>query len=519
MNSLDSSAALHKARVAVWMMAVVLAGLGFAFYQSVLSALVQEWYEHENFSYGFLIPIIFGYLLWDRREVLTHRLASPSAWGAATFSGALLLGAVGRTLGEPFVSRVSFIIAVIGIFQLLWGSYAVKKLAFPLCYLFLMVPPPYVIVKAVSFHLRMFDATVSTHLVQAVGVPVYQDAHLMHLPDITLEVADVCSGIASLFAMIALGTIYVYYLPAKMGAKLVVMAGAIFCPVIANLIRLFLVTVSVYLYGPVMLGAFYHTFTGTFTFCLSLIMFLWLGETARKKYPQSDAGTSTPTDGSTFAGVVMAPARFQLTAAVLLAVVAGSGLVYAFSAPASTTAKNSLIDLERITPSLGPYLVDREKPPDAYTDPRAERSLSRLYFSANHRIELFVGFSSRQQDENRLQSPKLVFPKGWEYASMDKVQIPLAGARSIDATGLLTKRGDDKKYVLFWYEVRGAAFSSDLRNRIELMKSLFLRGQSNGAVIRLAAPVGRHEPVDQVRTRLVQFATQLHPELERTLPK
>lgn len=516
MNTLDTGAALQKDRLIVWGMAAILGVLGWFFFQSVLRALVQEWHEHENFSYGFLIPIIFGYLVWDCREVFKHPLACPSAWGAMTFLGALLLGGLGRMLGEPFVSRVSFVIAVIGIFQLLWGSYVVKKLAFPLCYLFLMVPPPYVIVKAVSFHLRMFDATVSTRLVQAVGVPVYQDAHLMHLPDITLEVADVCSGIASLFAMIALGTIYVYYLPAKIGAKMLVMAGAIVCPLIANLIRLFLVTVSVYLWGPVMLGAFYHTFTGTFTFVLSLGMFLWLGEMARRKYPQATAQPNVVTFSQPREG--MKGIRGRWATAVLLAASVGGGLVYAFNRPALPTGRNPLVDLERIPTTLGTYTLAPEKPANPYSDRRADQSLSRLYISENFQVELFVGFSSRQQDENRLQSPKLVFPKNWEYAAMENVQVPLGAGRRIDAIGLLTKKNEDRQYVLFWYQVHGAAFASDFRNRIELMKNSLLRGRSDGGVIRIAASVARHEPVDQVRSRLVGFATQLHPELARTLP-
>src|SRR5215470_16814465 len=257
------------------------------FYGPIFPPLIKELYEHENFSYGFLIPFIFLYLVWEERETFRDPLIGPSPWGAVSFLGALSIGLLGKALGEPFILRMSLVLTVASFVHVFWGWHCVKRLAFPLAFLFFMVPPPYVIVKEVSYYLKMSDAYIANLLVQAVGVPVYRDAYFLHLPSITLEVADVCSGIASLFAMLALGTIYVYYLPTRISMKFVVLISAVFFPIMANLFRIFLVTVSVYYYGPIMLQAFFHHFTGTFTFLLSLLMFLSLGEIVRRKYPQA----------------------------------------------------------------------------------------------------------------------------------------------------------------------------------------------------------------------------------------
>ena len=101
---------------------------------------------------------------------------------------------------------------------------------------------------------------------------------------------------------------------------------------------------------------------------------------------------------------------------------------------------------------------------------------------------------------------------------MEDIEIPLAGGDKIDAIGLLTKKNEEKMLVLFWYQIRGKAFSSDLRNRVELMKNLVLQGRSDGAVVRLATPVARFESLSQARARLVSFAINLYPELARVLP-
>ena len=70
-----------------------------------------------------------------------------------------------------------------------------------------------------------------------------------------------------------------------MGAKIALLATVLIAPLIANLIRIILVAVSVYYYGPIMLQAFFHSFTGTFTFLLSLTMLLAIGEFVRRRYP------------------------------------------------------------------------------------------------------------------------------------------------------------------------------------------------------------------------------------------
>ena len=503
-------------RVAPLLQAGIMVMLCAAFYGPMFPPLVKEWYEHENFSYGFLIPLIFLYLLWEEREVFKDPLIGPSPWGAVSFLGALSLGLLGKALGEPFILRVSFVLTVASFVHIFWGWYCVKRLAFPLAYLFFMVPPPYVIVKEVSYYLKMSDAYIANILAQAAGVPVYRDAYFLHLPTITLEVADVCSGIASLFAMLALGTIYVYYLPTRISMKFVALIGAVLFPIIANLFRIFLVTVSVYYYGPIMLQAFFHHFTGTFTFLLSLFMFLSLGEIVRRKYPKSRSSITLQK-----AEIAEGKAENRGLALPVLGVVLAVGLVlYFLDSPALSRGQRFQTELSKISSAVGSYRVIPGMPSGAYADPHAEQTLSRIYESPNkEQIELFVGYSGRQFDENRLQSPKLVFPKGWEYASMEPITISVPGKGSFEAVGLVTKNSDAKKFVLFWYEVRGKSFASDFRNRIELIRGLALHGRTDGAVIRLATPIDEFESVEEAKNRLISFSMKLYPVVAQILPQ
>jgi EpsI family protein len=176
-------------------------------------------------------------------------------------------------------------------------------------------------------------------------------------------------------------------------------------------------------------------------------------------------------------------------------------------------------DLGQLAKSHGPYHASAREVEDGYSDPKAEQVLSRVYQSASAPpIEVFVGYRGRQFGDERLRSPKLVFPKGWEYASMDHVEIPLGPGESIQATWLLTRKGQARKVVLYWYRIQGRSFSSDLRNRMETIGGLILRGRTDGAVVRLATPLGDFETVEQGKARLVSFALLIYPELDRVMP-
>jgi len=256
---------------------------------------------------------------------------------------------------------------------------------------------------------------------------------------------------------------------------------------------------------------------------LSLAMLLWLGETVRRKYPKArishqNAGAEVIVSPDEIAGRHVQPRGLAFPVLIIVLVV---GLVfYLLDSPALSRGQKFQIDLGKISSAVGSYRVASDNQSDPYVDPHAEKTLSRLYKSPDKKqIEPFVGYNGRQFDENRLQSPKLVFPKGWEYASMEEINIPVVGKRPINAVGLVTKKSNDKRLVLFWYEVRGQSFASDFRNRIELIRGLALHGRTDAAVVRLATPIGEFESLEQAKERLVSFSLDLYPQLAQLLPK
>ncbi len=495
-------------------------------YAPLFPELVRDWYEHENYSYGFLIPFIFLYLLWRQREALRNLPGNASPWGALSLLSAVAIGLIGKVIGDSFTMRLSMILALGGLVHLLLGKRYFKVVLFPLAYLFLMIPPPYLIIKEVSYYLRFFDAVLATSALQAMGVPVFQDSYFLHLPNITLEVADVCSGISSVFVMFAIGTCYTYFLPIRPSSKVLVMMGAIFFTVLANLFRIVLISASVYYIDPAILRSVFHQFTGTFTFLVALVMLIALGEFLRRRSswtvpkPSLRQNNEASVDGLKVPGQSGTPLRL-ITPSFLCALTILAFTFYLGNSLESRQAVALQKDLQALPTQFGPYFFTANGSwPDLYEDPNAESAASRIYGGpGKEQVELYIGYRSSQRAQKRLLSPKIHFSKGWNYVSVDPAQIEIPGIEPIKANWMVTQKGDTMRLVLYWYQARGHSFAGEISNRFAEVKSLILSGRTEGAVVRIATPVLDHENLKQAKERIKDFSGYVYPRLVEILPE
>jgi exosortase D (VPLPA-CTERM-specific) len=494
-------------------------------YAPLLPGLVRDWYEHDNFSYGFLIPFIFIYLLWQKREILRNTPVSASSWGALSLLAAVVIGLTGKVMGDSFTLRLSMILALGGLAHLLLGKHQIKILLFPLAYLLLMIPPPYLVVKEISYYLRFFDAVLATSALQAMGIPVYQDSYFLHLPNITLEVADICSGISSLFAMVAAGVFYINSLPVRPSSKAVIMVGALLFPVLANLFRIVLISAIVYYFGPAILQSFFHQFTGTFTFLLSIVVLVVLGEYLRRKSPRIASATSLHqsngigADGLRASGHPHPPAR--LLSRAFLSALAILALAWYLGNSLETRQPIALRkDLQELPVQFGAhFLAANGNWSDSYQDPNAETAVSRIYEGPGKEpVELYVGYRSSQHDRARLLSPKMHFPDGWNYVSIHPAQIEISGAEPIKANWMVIQKNEAKRLVLYWYQARGRSFSGEISNHFVQVRSLIQDGRTEGAVVRITTPVWGDENLKQAQERIRDFSGHVYLELAEILP-
>jgi exosortase C (VPDSG-CTERM-specific) len=164
------------------------------------------------YSHALIVPALSAYLVYLRRRRLTWAYA-PSPWMAtlalvaAAVATALWLGADRWQIPLSRNDRLAlttyaFLVWILAEQLLLLGSRTFDSLAFPMLFLFFMVPMP----EAVSGAFNAFLQHASAHALHGVlalsRTPMLREGITFHLPGLTLVVAPECSGIRSTYVLI-----------------------------------------------------------------------------------------------------------------------------------------------------------------------------------------------------------------------------------------------------------------------------------------------------------------------------
>jgi exosortase len=263
------------------MIAAVLCVLTALLYYRVAIKLVSDWVNIGDDSAGLLIPFFAAFLLWDKREKLLSTPLRPSWNGLALVVLGLFVLMIGVFGADLFLSRISFLILVIGIVWMLLGWPMVRETKFVLFVFLLAIPLPVLIMNHITFPLQLRSSELASGLLTLVGVPVLREGNVIQLPAMQLEVAEACSGIRSLMSLFTVAIIYGYFLERSMTRRVILAVAAIPIAVAANAARIFGTGLCVQYWDPDKALGFFHEFSGFVIFLVSLSLLYLVHVTMR----------------------------------------------------------------------------------------------------------------------------------------------------------------------------------------------------------------------------------------------
>lgn len=221
-----------------------LAAIFLVLWWSPLAATFSLSIHDDQYTHILLIlPISAALILldWNSQDVLT-RLSLPIALLilAAVLSN-FILGRTGTLPADILLSlqMLTFVVSCMAAFVLCFGTRAFHKLLFPLLFLLLLVPFPGFVVNAIVSLLQHSSAATAHAIFILARVPVEQRGLLIHIPDLTLEVAPECSSIRSSLVLIVTTMVLAHLLLRTWWRKLLLIALAIPLAVAKNGLRIF----------------------------------------------------------------------------------------------------------------------------------------------------------------------------------------------------------------------------------------------------------------------------------------
>jgi exosortase len=245
---------------------VLLVATFLALYWNVFVWLLDDWELDGEYSHGLAIIPLALYLAWERRRKLASLPTSPSGTGLILVFGSLLLLAAGTLGAETFLTRISIIGTVAGTIVYVLGWRHLRELAFPVGFLLLMIPIPAIIFNRVTIPLQLLASRAGEAALDALRIPVLREGNLIVLADVTLHVAEACSGIRSLMSLFTLGVLYGYFREPRSWARVVLCLSTVPIAIVTNGLRVSGTGVAAYYYGPKVADGFFHTFSGVLVF-------------------------------------------------------------------------------------------------------------------------------------------------------------------------------------------------------------------------------------------------------------
>jgi exosortase C (VPDSG-CTERM-specific) len=286
--------------------AVVLA----AVFGHSLMTLFKYAASSQLYSYILLIPFVFSYLLYIRRHQLPKKYSVDLP--LAIVSIAIGLGILIFTYWWNFAGRapgindrltlltLSFLCCLAAGGFFFFGRAWMRAAAFPLAYLIFMVPMPDAMADALETASKYASAEVANLLFHLSGTPFLRVGPIFQLPNITIEVAQECSGIRSSFVLFITSILAANLFLRGWWRRFALVAFVIPLAILRNGFRILVIGLLCVHFGPQMIHSVIHRRGGPLFFVLSLIpllLILWLlrkGDEQRRCAKQRKHELSVP---------------------------------------------------------------------------------------------------------------------------------------------------------------------------------------------------------------------------------
>lgn len=207
-------------------------------------------------------------------------------------------------------------------------------------------------------------------------------------------------------------------------------------------------------------------------------------------------------------------------AVILSAMILSAGWYSSRAGDEVAPPRTSLAELPR---AVGPWTDSLDVPLDREVRDvlGVDDYVNRTYVTAaGQPVALYIGYYASQRQGDTIHSPQNCLPgAGWQPVEGGSVPLDLDG-RHVAVNRYVIQKGLDRQVVLYWYQGRGRVIANEYANKFWLMLDAARLHRSNGALVRVVAPIVRtpEESLAAADGAAADFSRALLPRLSAYLP-
>jgi exosortase len=237
--------------------------------------LWQEWMGNDYYSHGLLVPLISLFLAVQRfrhDKSIRNFTASNPAPGLLVLAASVGLFLFFLNAKAYYLAAFTMVVILLGGVWSFTGASLVSTLIFPIGYLVLMVPLPFI--ERSTLPLAMFTGVCAGNIARFLGLDVTIIGSAVTLPNANLVIGAQCSGVNSLIALTSLMTLAAYLLDGPLWGRLTLALMAIPLAILGNILRVASLLFVARTYGADAAFTYYHDYSGLVFFAgVLLLMF------------------------------------------------------------------------------------------------------------------------------------------------------------------------------------------------------------------------------------------------------
>ncbi len=235
--------------------------------------MAKVWANSETYGHGMAVAPIAVWLVWRQRAQLAALTPSISWLGVAGLAVCCLGWLAAELAGINVVTQFAFTGMIVCLVLALTGWNVSKALAFPLLFLFFMVP------AGEAFNPPLMDGTANATVwaLQASGIPVFREGMNFALPTGRWSVVEACSGLRYVLAAAMLGALFAYLNFARWTQRVIFFGASVLVAVVANWMRAYLIVLVGHFSNMKWGVGDDHVVYGWVFFGITMFVLFWMG--------------------------------------------------------------------------------------------------------------------------------------------------------------------------------------------------------------------------------------------------